>query len=146
MVGDAIEFNEDVAPASNVTWYWVTELKVTVWAALIVTDEVITEPVVATAVFEPPSIFQDATLCPVPAALLYTPLDETVVDCVESYQPASPEIGVAVPYVTPLAPATVRKNCVTVLALTWCVADIVWDAVVNVPVVASLVLDPLSQL
>ncbi len=49
-------------------------------------EEVVTVPVVATFVLPPPSMFQDAALWPVPAPLLYTPLDDTVVELPESYQ------------------------------------------------------------
>jgi len=40
--------------------------------------DVVTVPVVATLVLLPPSTFQEDTLCPVPEALLYIPLEETV--------------------------------------------------------------------
>ena len=56
------EFSADAAPLSNVTWYWVREVKVTVWYVVIETEEVVTVPAVATFVAVPLSTFQDATL------------------------------------------------------------------------------------
>jgi len=102
-----IDARAEVATVSRLTWYCVTELKFTAWLEDIVMGDVVTVPAVATILFEPPSTFHDATLCPVPAALLYRPLDKTVVELALSYQPS--DVGEGVPYAIPLPPVTVRK-------------------------------------
>ena len=61
-VGEVVEANADVAPESRVSWYWVMDVKVAVWAADIEMLEVVTVPVVATLLAVPESIFQDDTL------------------------------------------------------------------------------------
>ena len=67
-----------VAPGFRATRYCVTSLKVTVCAADMVIGEVGTVPTVATRVSGPPSMFQEATLCPVPPTRSQTPFDDTV--------------------------------------------------------------------
>lgn len=73
---------------AKVSWYCVAGLKLTVCAAVIVTDEVVTVPVVATFVLLPPSTFHEATLVPTPDARPQIPLDDTVRESPYLYQPS----------------------------------------------------------
>ena len=55
-----------VGEETSVSWYCVALLKFTVCVALIVMEEVVTVPVVATLLFDPLSMFHEETLVPVP--------------------------------------------------------------------------------
>ena len=52
-----------------------------------------------------------------PATTFHTQLEETVVEEPESYQPVSPLMVGAVPYVIPFPPVTVKKYWVTVVVV-----------------------------
>jgi hypothetical protein len=73
---------------TKVSWCCVTELKLIVWAAVMAIGEVVTVPVVATFVLEPPSRFHDAILVPVPDERPQTPFDDTVKESPYLYQPS----------------------------------------------------------
>ena len=70
------------------------------------TGDVVTVPVVATLVLEPPSMFHEETLVPVPETLLYIPFELTVVELPPSYHWSL--VGEAVPKPIPLPLVTVR--------------------------------------
>jgi hypothetical protein len=72
----------------RISWYCVTEPKVTVCAAVIAMVDVVTCPSVATLVIDPVSICQDETRGPDPADLVPIPFDETVSASPYLYQPS----------------------------------------------------------
>ena len=78
-----------------------------------------------------------------PETVPQTQFEDTLVDVPASYQPVSPLIVEAVPYVTPLPPVTVKKYWVTVVVVTAC-GDEMLNALrtITVPVVETTLLEP----
>jgi hypothetical protein len=100
----AVEVPPPDGELTNVIWYWVTELKFTVCATVMVMVGVVNVVVWAMLMFIAPSRFQEASLVPVPEERPQTPLDETVRESPYLYQPS--DVSEGTEYVTPLPPFT----------------------------------------